>query len=174
MDVFFEAWVESIAERAARSSGATMTSGRLGQTKVPLSWTPPSSGSQRSLIPDVVISREDVTVVVDAKYKQHAEEIERIGWVNVGQELRERHREDILQALAYSTLFATKRTVACLAYPVAVERWLQLEQRNRTLMRARVNVQGNRAVEVAIVAVPLNGDTTTAAMAIERCLRSMA
>ena len=33
------------------------------------------SGSQKSLVPDLVIERDDVTVVVDAKYKEHWEEM---------------------------------------------------------------------------------------------------
>lgn len=171
MEVFFEAWVEAIAAQAAKTCGATVSSGRLGQTRVPLSWNPPSSGSQRSLIPDIVISRGDTTMVVDAKYKRHAEEIERLGWGNVGPELREQHRDDVLQALAYSTLFETKRTIACLAYPVAVDRWRQLEARGRALMRARVHAQGGREIEVAVVAVPLNGEVASSAGSLERCLR---
>jgi len=171
MEVFFEAWVEAIAQQAARTIGASVSSGRLGQTRVPIAWNPPSSGSQRSLIPDVVISRGDVTVVVDAKYKRHAEEIDRLGWGNVGPELREQHRDDVLQALAYSTLFDTKRTVACLAYPVAIDRWKQLHARDRTLVRARVQGRPGREVELAILAVPLSGDAGVSAKSLERCLR---
>lgn len=171
MEVFFEAWIEAIAVQSARLCGASVTSARLGQTRVPLSWNPPSSGSQRSLIPDVVISRGDVTVVVDAKYKRHAEEIDRLGWGNVGAELRERHRDDVLQALAYSTLFNSKRTVACLAYPVTLDRWKQLQARDRDLVRARVQARSGREVELAILAVPLTGEARSPAQALERCLR---
>lgn len=171
MEVFFEAWVEAVALKAARSCGASVASGRLGQTRVPISWNPPSSGSQRSLIPDIVIARGDVTVIVDAKYKRHAEEIDRLGWGNVGSELREHHRDDVLQALAYSTLFDTRRTVACLAYPVAFNRWHQLHARGRSLLRARVNAKPGREVELAILAVPLCGDVGLSAWALEQCVR---
>ena len=34
-------------------------------------------------------------------------------------ELQERHRNDLLQVLAYSTISASKRVVCCLAYPAA-------------------------------------------------------
>jgi hypothetical protein len=73
---------------------------------------PAFAGSQRSLIPDVVLERSDVTVVLDAKYKRHLEEIERSGWRGVEDELREHHRDDPMQVLAYSTMFSSARVVA--------------------------------------------------------------
>src|SRR5690606_15024976 len=76
MEVFFEAWVEVIAADCARRSGARLRVGRKAETRVPLDWSPPSSGSQRALVPDVVMEREDTVVVLDAKYKRHAEQIE--------------------------------------------------------------------------------------------------
>lgn len=135
MEVFFEAWVEAIAEEAARRVGARCRSGRRQETRVPLDWSPPSVGSQRSLVPDVVIEREDVVVVLDAKYKRHAEQIERLGWSNANVELREQHRNDVLQALAYSTLFDAPRVVACLVYPASPSTWQGLVARGRLAMR---------------------------------------
>ncbi len=91
MEVFFEAWVEAVAEDAARRVGARLRAGRRHETRVPLDWATPSAGSPRSLVPDLVLEREDVVVVLDAKYKRHAEEIERLGWANADEVLRE-HR----------------------------------------------------------------------------------
>src|SRR5690242_13836324 len=97
MEAFFEAWVEAIADHVSRRVGAQLRTGRRDQTRVPLDWHPPSIGSQRSLLPDIVIERKDVVVVIDAKYKRHAEEIERLGWHDVDADLREQHRNDVLQ-----------------------------------------------------------------------------
>ena len=95
---------------------------RTGSVCLP-AWAPPSAGSQRSLVPDLVMEREDVVVVLDAKYKRHAEEIERLGWANADEVLREHHRNDVLQALAYSALFDAPRVVACLVYPASPTTW---------------------------------------------------
>lgn len=156
MEVFFESWVETIAEACAARTGSRVRSGRLSQTKVPLDWMPAGSGSQRALIPDVVIERDDFVMVLDAKYKRHAEEIGRIGWSNVSDELREQHRADVLQALAYSTLFDKPRTIACLVYPTTLSSWRALKERGRTLARATVRASSRR-VELALLAVPLCG-----------------
>ncbi|MEQ8819785.1 MAG: hypothetical protein RLY93_06035 [Sumerlaeia bacterium] len=170
MAAFFEAWVETIAESVARQVGATLRSGRRQQTRVPMDWLPPSSGSQRSLLPDVVLEREDVVVVLDAKYKRHAEDIERLGWSNADEALREQHRNDVLQALAYSTLFNAPRVVSCLVYPIAPEKWAELRRRGRTLHRAQVRT-GERHVEMALLSVPLSGDPLGAGEDLKQLVR---
>jgi McrBC 5-methylcytosine restriction system component len=76
MEQFFEAWVETLMSHVARRIGGIMRSGRERQTVVPLNWDPPYLGSQKSLVPDIVIERDDTTVIVDAKYKEHWEEMQ--------------------------------------------------------------------------------------------------
>lgn len=173
MEIFFEAWVEAISEEIAPRIGAGMRSGRRSQTKVPLDWTPPSAGSQRSLIPDVVLERDDLVVVIDAKYKRHAEEIDRLGWSNASEELREQHRNDVLQALAYSTLFDAPRVVACLAYPASLSTWAHLVERGRAWSRASVRT-GARKVDLALVAVPLSGQRDVASRPLLDVVRTAA
>ena len=173
METFFEAWVESVAEGAALRTGTRLRAGRRHETRVPLDWKPPSAGSQRSLIPDVILERPDVVVVLDAKYKRHADQIERLGWLNADATLREQHRNDVLQALAYSTLFNAPRIVACLVYPASPETWRRLVERGRVSMRAKVRA-GARNVELALVAVPLSGDREAAGAAIEEIVRGAA
>lgn len=173
MDVFFEAWVETIADAASRRTASRLSVGRRGNTRVPLDWTPPSLGSQRSLVPDLVVERSDVVVVIDAKYKRHAEEIERLGWRDVDEMTREDHRDDVLQALAYSTLFDAPRVVACLAYPASPQAWAALKDKERVLSRATVR-SGARKVELALMAVPLSGQVDDASSLIERLIKSAA
>ena len=167
MEVFFEAWVEAVAAVAARRSGATLRVGRTEQTRVALRWQPPSAGSQRSLLPDIVLARSDVVVVVDAKYKRHADQIERAGWSAVGDDLREQHRADVLQALAYSTLFDAPRVVACLAYPARPGTAGGQGTARRAVVRS-----GSRRVELALLGVPLSGRPDVAAHALEGVLAS--
>ncbi len=173
MEQFFEAWVEAIAETAARATGASLRVGRRDETRVPLDWTPAHSGSQRALVPDVVLTHGDATLVLDAKYKRHALEIERLGWSGTPETLREQHRNDVLQALAYSTLFDAPRVVACLVYPADAETYPRLVERGRTLSRATVR-SGARAVELALLAVPLSGDPDAATGDLRRLLRPVA
>lgn len=154
MQVFFEAWVESLAESVARASGARLRVGRKAQTRVALDWRPPHLGSQRSLVPDVVVERSDCTLVIDAKYKTHAEELEHFGWRSLDDMVRDRHRSDLLQVLAYSTLFDTPRVVACLVYPCQVETYKSLRERDRLLTRAIVPA-GSRNVELVLAAAPM-------------------
>jgi hypothetical protein len=170
METFFEAWIEAIATHAAERTGAHVRAGRKEETRVPLDWAPPAAGSQRSLLPDVVIEREEVVIVIDAKYKRHAEQIERFGWHDVDEVTREDHRNDVLQALAYSTLFDAPRTIACLAYPASPHSWERLASRGRAVSRARVRT-GARRVELALLAVPLSGDLSGPAREIAKMIK---
>lgn len=169
METFFEAWVESLVEELARSSGARLRAGRREQTRVPLAWEPPHAGSQKSLVPDLIVERGDVTLVLDAKYKPHAEELELAGWRHAGELLREHHRADLLQVLAYSTLFETPRVVACLVYPCRADTFASLVERDRVITRARVHT-GRRQVELALTAVPMSAERRPSLLALEKLL----
>jgi McrBC 5-methylcytosine restriction system component len=158
MAIFFEAWIESIADATAKRYQAKLTSGRRHETTVRLKWSPHRMGTQRALIPDVVLQRSDVTLVIDAKYKRHAQ---LVGYGVYGKgehDWQEQHREDLLQVLAYSSLFDTPRVVACLAYPTPHDQWQTLADQKRVMSRATVR-QGLRQIEVALVAVPMSGTT---------------
>lgn len=91
MDRFFEAWVETVAHQLARGIGGILKRGRQRETLTPLSWSPPYLGSQRYLLPDLVLEQEQETIIIDAKYKNHWEELNRESWAGLEKELRERH-----------------------------------------------------------------------------------
>lgn len=169
MAPFFEAWVEAIADQAARQHGATLTTGRREETTVRLNWQPAKYGTQRSLIPDVVLHRPGVTVVIDAKYKRHAQLVG-YGLYGAGDhDWQAQHREDLLQCLAYTSLFDTPRVVACLAYPTPDDQWGRLNREGRVLSRATVR-HGLRQVEVALLAVPMSGNAKEASLQLSRLL----
>jgi 5-methylcytosine-specific restriction endonuclease McrBC regulatory subunit McrC len=155
MEQFFEAWVETVMSHVARRIGGMMRSGRERQTVVPLNWDPPYLGSQKSLVPDIVIERDDTTVIVDAKYKEHWEEMQERRWTDLEAELRERHRADLLQVLAYSTVAQKPKVLVCLAYPCSEERWLSLRARNLLVHRASLPMM-QRRVELVLVGFPLS------------------
>lgn len=158
MATFFEAWIESIAESTAKRFQAKLTVGRRHETLVRLNWQPQRLGTQRALIPDVVLQRADVTLVIDAKYKRHAQLVGYGGYGKGEHDWQAQHREDLLQVLAYSSLFDTPRVVACLAYPTAHNQWQLLRDQRRVMSRATVR-HGLRQIEIALVAVPMSGRT---------------
>ncbi len=154
MDLFFEAWVETVLRRLASRTGGVIKTGRQRETVIPLGWSPPYLGSQRYLLPDIILERDQETIIFDAKYKNHWEELSREGWSGLDQELQERHRNDLLQVLAYSTISASKRVVCCLAYPCRARTWHSLLRRRRPYHKASVRA-GSRRVDLILTAVPM-------------------
>jgi hypothetical protein len=165
MEQFFEAWVETLMFRVAHQIGGALRTGRQRQTVVPLTWEPPYLGSQKSLIPDLVVERGDTTIIVDAKYKEHWEEMQERRWSDLEEELRERHRADLLQVLAYSTVARTPKVLVCLAYPCNEERWVSLRARNRLVHRASLPM-AERRVELILSAFPLSTRVIAEAVAL--------
>jgi 5-methylcytosine-specific restriction endonuclease McrBC regulatory subunit McrC len=106
-------------------------------------------------MPDLVLEREDQTIIVDAKYKQHWEEMQDHRWLNLEEEIRERHRADLLQVLAYANLSTKQRTTVCLAYPCLEETWKSLRERNQLFHRASVGA-GTRRVDLLLTAFPMS------------------
>jgi hypothetical protein len=155
MDEFFEAWAETILSAVARNIGGVLSAGRQRQTVTPLSWNPPYRGSQKSLVPDLVLEREGHTIIVDAKYKEHWEEMQQHRWTNLDEDLRARHREDLLQVLAYANLSTKPRTTVCLLYPCLEATWDSLRKRNLLFNRASLGV-GTRRIDLVLTALPMS------------------
>ena len=170
MDEFYEAWVETIAMRLSPRLGGILKVGRKRETITPISWERPGFGSQKSLVPDVVITREDETIVIDAKYKQHWEDIQSYGWYRMSSEIQERHRADLMQVLAYSSLFSTHSVVACIAYPCHRGTWESLKRKDLCYHKASVH-SGTRKVRLVLTALPM---IASADEAVETLLRAFA
>ena len=168
MEQFFEAWVETVMRNVARNTGATIRSGRRRETVSPISWDPPYVGSQRSLVPDIVLETEHTSIIIDAKYKRHWEELQEGRWLNQDTLMREEHRLDLLQVLAYANLAARSNVVCCLVYPCSQKTWESLRIRGRLFHQAELPVRG-RHVHVWLTAVPMgaNADVVSAAF-VER------
>lgn len=154
MDRFFEAWIETVFGTVAQRTGGRAKVGRKRETVQPIRWEPPYLGSQKSLVPDVWLEWDSLTLIVDAKYKRHWEELGRQGWSAVEQHFREQHRNDLLQVLAYANLARTSRAIVCLAYPCSPETWLSLRSGGRLFHRAEISV-GPRTLRLWLTAVPM-------------------
>ncbi len=154
MEDFYEAWVETVFERFARRFGGLLKVGRRRETITPIAWERAYLGSQKFLLPDLIIEQEDRMIYVDAKYKAHWEELRQHRWMDLEAEIRERHREDLLQVLAYSSLSHKASTTACLAYPCTAETWNSLKDRGLLSHKGSIYA-GKREIELVLVAVPM-------------------
>ncbi len=154
MDKFFEAWVETVVRVVAQWTGGQMKVGRKRETTRPINWSPSYLGSQKSLVPDIWLEWDSATLIVDAKYKRHWEELQQHSWLRLEEDLREQHRNDLLQVLAYANLARTSTVIVCLVYPCSAENWDSLRERGRLIHRAQLAV-GSRALHIWLTAVPM-------------------
>ena len=155
MDEFFEAWIETLTARLVRDIGGNIYVGRKRETITSIHWDIPYTGTQKYLLPDSIIEREDAVFIFDAKYKQHWEEINRLNWSEIEEDIQERHRNDLLQAIAYSTLRSEKKIVTFLIYPCQTSTWESLSQRGQLFRHATIAADG-RNIEVVLTAVPMS------------------
>jgi len=162
MSDFFEAWVETVLRKVARSVGGQLKTGRRRETVAPLRWDPPFSGSQRSLVPDFRLELESAAVIIDAKYKRHWEELVDRKWAAQDESLREEHRADLFQALAYANLARSRSVVTCLVYPCTLQTWQSLCARDRVFQEAELPA-GDRQIRVWLTALPMQAAVDDAA-----------
>lgn len=155
MEELFESYVESVLEKVIQKTGGTLKRGRKRETVVPIRWDPPFIGSQGSLIPDLVIDKGDHVYIVDAKYKDHWEDLNTDRWHNISDTIRERHRNDLLQVLAYGSIPDEKDISCCLMYPCRQETWDSLVERDRHIHTAEIN-QGTRRIRLHLSAMPFS------------------
>jgi len=155
MDSFFEAYVEMLVERLSHGIGGILRVGRKRETLTPLNWDPPFAGSQKYLLPDVVLEREGETLLIDAKYKRHWEEMRTGSWSSLEEEIREHHRQDLLQVLAYSTTIPTNKVTLMLLYPCKKGTWQSMQARHRTRYKGSLTA-GERLITVYLSAVPFD------------------
>jgi hypothetical protein len=147
MDAFFEAWVESVFVRLGQQVGGRLRVGRTRETTHALRWSPGWRDAQRSLVPDLMLDLDGLSMIIDAKYKRH--------WEEMGEASREEHRRDLLQVLAYANLARAARVVACLIYPCRRETWESLWMRRALVQRSSLTV-GARSIQVWLTAMPMN------------------
>jgi hypothetical protein len=102
----------------------------------------------------MVLERDTETLIIDAKFKGHWEELQLGRWGELDEVLREHHRTDLLQVLAYSTVAASKMMTACLVYPCTYQTWKFLKRQDRIVYRGSVRA-GSRKIGILLTAVPM-------------------
>lgn len=151
-------WEDHVAAKVqerVRQEGGVLRVGRRGETVTPLHWSDPSHRSMGHLVPDVVVTRPSSVWIVDAKYKSHLAEIDEGGWRQVSDDIRESHRGDVHQVLAYSALFDAPEITATLAYPLRFETWATLHQRGLDRTTADV-YNGARHIRLELWGLPFS------------------
>ena len=114
MHYVFERWVEHLVGIWSRDIGGQVSSGRAGQTMVPIRWDRPAIQSLTSLVPDLAVCRGRQLFIFDAKYKGHFEELYDERRLELRDELRAEHRHDLHQVLAYASLYGADEITAVL------------------------------------------------------------
>ncbi len=154
MHELFERWVECLARVWAHRFGGQVRSAFAGDTTIPLRWSQSGQSGMKSLEPDIVVQQGDRVIIIDAKYKNHFEELDDHRWAELGEEIREQHRHDVHQILAYASLFEASSITALLIYPMQVNTWERLSKRGYNWIQAGLNHHG-RALTLALTGLPL-------------------
>jgi hypothetical protein len=153
LNQLWEDHVAAIVKEQVRQQGGVMRSGRRGETVESLHWSNSSHRSLGHLAPDIVVTRASSVWVVDAKYKAHFAEIDEGGWRRIADDIRESHRADVHQVLAYSTLFDAPEITATLAYPLRLDTWQSLSERGLDRTAADLYA-GSRHVRLELWGLP--------------------
>lgn len=113
MDRLFEYWVEYWAYKFAKQIGARFFSDIRNNSRIRFYnlryWK-----SINKLKPDIIIEKEDKTLIIDVKYKKHLLYLQ---YGKISSEILEDHRHDIHQILSYMSSSVNKKRIGCLLYP---------------------------------------------------------
>ena len=129
----WEAWVRGFANALAPQLGLRQPG--LVETRRPLRWEG-GVASMGSLAPDVGLIGDHRVVWIDAKYKAHLSLLARHGWRGTTELVRDAHRADLHQALAYAALVDVDRVDTVLLYPHLDKAMLRRRLPSPRLLRA--------------------------------------
>lgn len=105
-------------------------------------------------MPDLWLQWGSTSLIVDAKYKRHFEELQSHNWQAMEATWKEQHRNDLLQVLAYANLAEVRTIVTCLVYPCTPATWSYLNQTGKLFHKAELTV-GERALHLWMTAAPM-------------------
>lgn len=153
LEVLWERYVEALVRSEVQREGGELLLGRLRQTVFPLHWSSNTARSITHLVPDMVVRKGKAVRVVDAKYKAHFAELDERAWMGMADELREAHRADVHQVLAYASLYEADEITATLVYPLRQSTWEALRVSRRDRASAEL-FHGNRKVRLELRGLP--------------------
>ncbi|AKB40002.1 McrC family protein [Methanosarcina mazei] len=106
--LLFERYVQYLFRQISLEIGAT----QLNNYKIRKYSSAKPSWSLSYLEPDIVLMKSEFEMVVDAKYKSHLFNLK-----DTTEELKEEHRKDLHQLLAYTTFTRSENKIGILCYP---------------------------------------------------------
>jgi hypothetical protein len=135
--LLFERYVQYIFGQISSEIGAT----QLNNYKIRRysSVNPPWSLSY--LEPDIVLMKNEFEMIIDAKYKSHLFNLK-----STTEELKEEHRKDLHQLLAYTTFSRNKNKIGILCYPFSEHFLLELDY---------ISTFSNVGSKIFLVGVPM-------------------
>lgn len=160
LDVLWERYVEARVRAQAAREGGEVLVGRLRQTIFPLHWSTNTASSLTYLAPDIIVRRGRSLRVVDAKYKAHFAELDAASWTRLTDDVREAHRADVHQVLAYASLYEAEDVTATLVYPLRPGTWEGLNARGRDRASAEL-FHGHRRVRLEMWGLPFGTPRAT-------------
>lgn len=134
----FERFVQHIFKGIAQEHGARL----LKNHKMKGYSSNPSAWELRHLEPDAILQTEDVSIFIDAKYKAHL-----YNRYSTSEDLKEEHRRDLHQIMAYMSFSKGKKKQGVLCYPSNEVSIKQLKY---------INSIGDCENTVKLVGIPLN------------------
>jgi hypothetical protein len=143
-DEIWEAWVAAFVRDLAPQLGLTWLG--QGEARHRLNWQG-NLASMGALIPDTGLRGTQRVVWVDAKYKAHLSLLARHGWHGLTDAVRDAHRADLHQALAYTALGDADQCDTLLAYPL-------LGDEDRPLTTVATVAAGRRRVRLLLAGLP--------------------
>jgi hypothetical protein len=154
MHELFEQWVETLVRHWAKGFGGHVTCARKLDSLAPIRWERSGTNSLSNLVPDVVVRGNDETFIFDAKYKGFLEELDYMRWRDVSELMREDHRHDIHQVLAYSSMYQASEITVVLVYPLMRETWANLVEHRASLARGTLEGR-DRTINLVVAGVPI-------------------
>jgi hypothetical protein len=140
----WEAWVSRFSASLARQLG--MVASQYQGARRHLKWIG-HVHSMGALIPDVELRSMDRTIWIDAKYKAHLELLSQRGWQGLSDAVRDEHRADLHQALAYASLADAPHVDTLLVYP-------QVSDDYRPISTLASVTSGRRRVRIFLANLP--------------------
>lgn len=134
----FERFVQHIFKGIAQEHGARLIKNHKmkGYSSYPSAW------ELRHLEPDAILQKEDVSIFIDAKYKAHL-----YNRYSISADLKEEHRRDLHQIMAYMSFSKGEKKQGVLCYPSNEVSVKQLKY---------INSIGDCENAIKLVGIPLN------------------
>lgn len=153
----YELWVGYIAQKWSKLVGAIIKTSSNRSSIIPIDWNIQYEKTMSYLLPDFTCEKNDEVWIFDAKYKNLLEDLINHRWDQLEDYMKDSHRSDFHQILAYSSAFAQRHIISILAYPFDYT-----EEKEDLIKYTRIGKfshDGNRNVWVVLLPIPMGHKT---------------